>query len=44
VRVAEAMFPLDEVVITGPDEPLGGLLLKLESSPTRRALVMEGAG
>jgi Zn-dependent protease/CBS domain-containing protein len=39
--VAEAMFPLDQVVTIGPDEPLGGLLLKLEASPTRRALVME---
>ncbi|KUL35472.1 site-2 protease family protein [Streptomyces regalis] len=39
--VADAMFPLDEVVTTGPGDPLGGLLLKLESSPARRALVME---
>lgn len=39
--VADAMFPMDEVVTTGPEEPLGGLLLKLESSPARRALVMQ---
>ncbi|MFI9585473.1 site-2 protease family protein [Streptomyces sp. NPDC052236] len=39
--VADVMFPMDEVVTTGPDEPLGGLLLRLEASPARRALVME---
>ncbi|MFF8847890.1 site-2 protease family protein [Streptomyces sp. NPDC015127] len=39
--VADAMFPMGEVVTTGPDEPLGALLLELESSPARRALVIE---
>lgn len=39
--VADAMFTMDEVVTAGRDEPLGGVLLKLESSPARRALVLE---
>lgn len=39
--VARAMFRADEVVTTGPDDPLGSLLLRLESSPTRRALVVD---
>lgn len=40
--VREVMRPLDDVVTAGPDEPVLDLLPRLESSPTRRALVMDG--
>ena len=39
--VREVMRPLSEVPTASPDEPLADLLTRLESSPDRRALVVE---
>jgi Zn-dependent protease/CBS domain-containing protein len=39
--LADAMLPMDEIPTAAPDDPLAQLLPALESSPARRALVLE---
>ncbi|KOV53617.1 peptidase M50 [Streptomyces sp. AS58] len=39
--VAEVMRPLDDVVIAAPEDPVLDLLPRLESSPVRRAVVLD---
>ncbi|MFF7356415.1 site-2 protease family protein [Streptomyces filipinensis] len=40
--VVEVMRPLDDVVIAAPEEPVLDLLPRLQVSPVRRAVVMDG--
>ncbi|MEU2222882.1 site-2 protease family protein [Streptomyces sp. NPDC018347] len=40
--VGEVMRPLDEVVVAAPGEPVLDLLPRLEASPVRRAVVLDG--
>jgi Zn-dependent protease/predicted transcriptional regulator len=39
--LGDIMFPMSEVVTAAPDEPLAHLLLRLETSPAHRALVLD---
>ncbi|EPH41822.1 CBS domain-containing protein [Streptomyces aurantiacus] len=40
--LAEVSLPLDRVPTAAPDDPLGGLLPRLDTCPAHRALVVEG--
>ncbi|MGW4561141.1 site-2 protease family protein [Streptomyces sp. NPDC004561] len=40
--VREVMRPIDDIVVAGPGEPVLDLLPRLETSPVRRAVVLDG--